>query len=692
MVSPKRPGPDFFLDIVYRSQNNRNNGEDLREDLTRAFHFLANYSEMPLPYNYEFIRWISEDPARTVHQIENKYGAIISAPQNLLIWKQLYTQKLKENYYNWAELIKQRHVFSYFVVAHGDAGFIGVLQARIEKDQKNVPDNHITGYRHPPYIRQTAVYSFRLVKFYLISTLKIPEQCVHEALRTVVILWEESLLSQFTDLFGSSFSFVFSALFFTCAMQNLIENGVVAAIDSITQAPLKPIDIQIPSDTIMSGSFLYNQIPNEFTWRENGNNIATKIVNSVPTKINSALTVNSIYPLLRKFILPHGVSLSNSLSLLEPQPYCSQRCPESKLLLIPIKDFHELIHTLFPMQFVLQPKKLYPVDFQADMSKSDLSGKNLRGANLTGVNLTGANLTGADLQGTNLTGANFTGANLTGADLTEANLRGADFKWSDLTRTCLRDADLRGANFREANFNWTDLKDADLRGSNFKKTCLRNVNLEKANLTGSELREVDFKMANLTGAELRGTELKGAAFEKVNLVNTCMKQVDFAEANLVEANLTGTDFTGANLQRVNLAKANCTQTNLERANLSGANMAKANLTGANLVETILRHTNLEKADLTEANLAEAKLTSANLRGADLTKANLREANLRKTNLIDADLTEANLEGADLTEAQITGVFLVRSSLKGTRISAKSREYLEKLAAKEQINLDEVIWV
>ena len=692
MVSHKKLGPDFFLDIVYRSQNNRNDGEDLREDLTRAFHFLANYSEMPLPYNYEFIRWITEDPALSVHQIENKYGAIISAPQNLPIWKELYTQKLKENYHNWVELTKQRHVFSYFVVAHGDIGFIGVLQARIEKDPKNVPDNHITGYRHPSYIRQTAVHSFRLVKFYLISTLKIPEQCVHEALRTVVILWEESLLSQFADLFGSSFSFVFSALFFTCALQNLIEKGIVLATDNITLAPLKPIDIQLPGDTIMSGSFLYNQIPNEFAWGEDGNNIATKIVNSVPTKINSALTVNAIYPLLHKFILPHGVNLGSGLSLAEQQQYHSELYPESPMQLMPVKDFHELIQVLFPMQFSVQAKKMYPIEFQADMSKADLSGMNLRGANLTGVNLTGANLTGADLQGTNLTGANFTGANLTGADLTEANLRGADFKWSDLTRTCLRDADLRGANFREANFNWTDLKDADLRGSNFKKTCLRNVNLEKANLTGSELREVDFKMANLTGAELRGTELKGAAFEKVNLVNTCMKQVDFAEANLVEANLTGTDFTGANLQRVNLTRANCTQTNLERANLSGANMAKANLTGATLIETILRRTNLEKADLTEANLTEAKLTSANLRGADLTKANLRESNLRKANLIDTDLTEANLEGADLTEAKITGVFLVRSNLKNTRISAKSKDYLEKLAAKEQINLDEVIWI
>lgn len=168
-------GPDFFLNILVQSRNaNSDVVDQLREDIYRAFVFLNQSNQGgKLAYNYDFVRLIGEEEGRFLFEIEERSEPLPNVPDDLMAWQEAHLSLLRKEYEGWHKIGEKGHVFSYFIFTQGQHAFIGTLQAKIEKDEKNIPDYHIAGINIPENIKKSVKESVSLVRHYLIGNCKI---------------------------------------------------------------------------------------------------------------------------------------------------------------------------------------------------------------------------------------------------------------------------------------------------------------------------------------------------------------------------------------------------------------------------------------------------------------------------------------------------------------------------------------
>ncbi len=333
-------GPDFFLNILLQSRNaNPDVVDQVREDIYRAFVFLSQARQgRQLAYNYDFVRFIGEEEGRFLFEIEERSAPLPNVPDDLGAWQEEHIALLRKEYEGWHKIREKGHVFSYFIFMQGQHAFIGTLQAKIEKDEKNIPDYHITGKNIPENIKKSVKESVSLVRHYLIGNGKINPGVVEEALKPVVILWEESIVSQCASFKGDSFNFLFASLFFTCTLRSLAQKNVLCVKDKCTQKVLVPEHIQIPSDIIMSGSFQNELLPDETLWEKSYCPIPSSKVADIHVKIQAAEDVNTIYPTFGKFLFPW-----------ENEPVLAE-CQQKTISLIPIRNSHDFFQTFFVVE------------------------------------------------------------------------------------------------------------------------------------------------------------------------------------------------------------------------------------------------------------------------------------------------------------------------------------------------------
>ena len=322
------------------------NYEHLHEDLTDIFNDIRKNKKVPKkPFNYEFMKIIQQHwPI-----ILEKVGTINSVPppEELDEW---LTSLLREEYKRWVEDHKQNHIFSYFIVAQ--QGIIGTLGAECEEDEKNVPPNHVRGQNYPTYISKV----YKLVYYYLVTKLKIPRDKVSQAMSHIVIHWEDSLASQFDVIQGDSLSFVMAALFFNCTLRRLTQEGTIT-ITNHEGKQLSCINIQPPLDTVMSGNFLYSEVPPIDKISDTFQDIPVVEVTHIPEKINLALGVNKIQPTFNNFLLPAKTQLPNDDFLNKPYRFEGQGIYGStQVTLRPISSLDDFFQTLFPWSIVVDSR------------------------------------------------------------------------------------------------------------------------------------------------------------------------------------------------------------------------------------------------------------------------------------------------------------------------------------------------
>jgi hypothetical protein len=346
-----RASPENFLDIVAIAEKNLPKDPAERKRMSSQIEsaiVLALRGTTPL-YNYKFIDVVT----RYIPAHEDIYSELFDwfdrQQMKLDACRQKWCQQLSAHYRQWQQLYDDSHIFSYFVVAQNECAYIDILRARLAGVHDTVPPHHLTGAHHPETIITCATKALELVEYYLVSHCQLAKVNVDEALKPVVIEWQESPLSLFRELTGESFTYLLVSLFFVCALRKLLENRLVVVQDD-KKWLCKPQDITLPYDTIASGTFVYSDVPDYTRWGEGVRTIRSGDIRWPDAKIQAALGVNQIQPVFKRFLLPYQTVVGKQ-PLTEAREYDGGASyPGSKITLVPVKDLAEFLPLMFPFQ------------------------------------------------------------------------------------------------------------------------------------------------------------------------------------------------------------------------------------------------------------------------------------------------------------------------------------------------------
>ena len=308
---------------------------------------------------------------------------------------------------------------------------------------------------------------------------------------------------------------------------------------------------------------------------------------------------------------------------------------------------------------------------------------NLRHAWLHGIDLSGryvrARLAHAELDHASLREAHFDRCDLTQASLRRANAERC--QWSRLHAPGLRAEDLAAAASRwpEAMLRGAHFRGANLAAAEFRAACLDQTNLQAACLLNADLRGASLGQTQLAHADLEGARCKDAHFEAIDLRTTKLLGADCRAAWFVRCDLSGTDLPGLSAPQAVFRGSDLTGARWRGARLAGASFATAGLADVDWEGADLRGCDLRRATFHLGN-ARSGLVDSTIASEGSRTGFYTDESLEHQFQAPEAVRKANLRGCDLRGARLDGTDFYLVDVRGARIDAEQRSWLQRCRA------------
>ncbi|BBM83960.1 AAA family ATPase [Candidatus Uabimicrobium amorphum] len=307
----------------------------LVDELDKSFSLLHTLSsEMETPYTKTYIDIVASNRNDSlIALLESEEPCLQGVPENLEKWQTQCIERLKKTYLNWQDNIQQGQLRLYLVIAFSQTGLLGSLRM---SSYNPLPHQRIQGDCYDTSIARSLDDARKIVKYYWQAKYKLPTIDVDESLHDWAIEWGSSLFEQFENkpITGQSFTFAFTILFFISSLRILSRKNLIEVYDYKSGKRLEPHELVLPHNTIASGAFLRDQIPDESLTPKNYKPIATQRVAGVQTKLDIISQANSIHETLNFFLIPKD-------------NYFDIQVQDPNVTVVPIENLDDLITHFF---------------------------------------------------------------------------------------------------------------------------------------------------------------------------------------------------------------------------------------------------------------------------------------------------------------------------------------------------------
>ncbi|BBM82881.1 ATP-binding protein [Candidatus Uabimicrobium amorphum] len=310
----------------------------LIHELDKSFSLLyALSSEIEAPYTKKYVDFVADNHTQNlIALLESDESCLQGVPDNISKWQNQCLVKLSNTYRYWKENIAQGQLRAYFVVAFNNVGLLSSLRM---SSYNPLPYQRIQGSGYDTSIARSLDDARKIIKYYWQAKYKLPTSEVDKNLEAWAVEWGSSLLSQFKNrpVTGQSFSFTFTIFFFISSLRKLCEQGVLEVYHHDSHQKIEPHCLNLPSNMVASGAFIRDQIPDESLTPKQYNNIATKKIAHIQTKLEVISQANSVChePFIEYFLIPKD-------------NYFDIETQDEKIVIVPIENLDDLITKFFP--------------------------------------------------------------------------------------------------------------------------------------------------------------------------------------------------------------------------------------------------------------------------------------------------------------------------------------------------------
>ena len=265
--------------------------------------------------------------------LESEEPCLQGVPENLKKWQAQCIERLKKTYVNWQKNIRQGQLRVYLAIAFSKTGLLGSLRM---SSYNPLPHQRIQGDYYDASIARSLDDARKIVKYYWQAKYKLPTTEVDKSLYNWAIEWGSSLFEQFEEepITGQSFTFAFTALFFISSLRILAKQNLLDVYDYNSRQKLEPDELVLPHNTVASGAFLRDQIPDESLTPKSYKSIATQRVTSVQIKLDAISEANSVHETLKFFLIPKD-------------NYFDIKVQRPNITVVPVENLDDLITHFF---------------------------------------------------------------------------------------------------------------------------------------------------------------------------------------------------------------------------------------------------------------------------------------------------------------------------------------------------------
>ncbi|WP_372369609.1 AAA family ATPase [Candidatus Uabimicrobium sp. HlEnr_7] len=328
--------------VVYLETKNSLVKDRLIHELDKSFSLLyALSSEIEVPYTKKYVDFVADNHTQNlIALLEGDESCLQGVPDNISKWQNQCLAKLSNTYRYWKDNITQGQLRAYFVVAFNNVGLLSSLRM---SSYNPLPYQRIQGSEYDTSIARSLDDARKIIKYYWQAKYKLPTSEVDKNLEFWAVEWGSSLLSQFKNrpVTGQSFSFAFTIFFFISSLRKLCEQGILDVYHHESHQEIEPHHLNLPSNMVASGAFVRDQIPDESLTPKKYNNIATKKIAYIQTKLEVISQANSVcdQPFIEYFLIPKD-------------NYFDIETQDEKIVIVPIENLDDLIAKFFPNWFI----------------------------------------------------------------------------------------------------------------------------------------------------------------------------------------------------------------------------------------------------------------------------------------------------------------------------------------------------